>query len=82
MDEIHNLQNETRSPGFTIVPLKMFISEKGLAKVIIGLCRGKKEYDKRASLKEKQDKREMDRAYKSRLSAGALRGNACYKRLL
>ena len=65
--EIHNLQNETRSPGFTIVPLKMFISEKGLAKVIIGLCRGKKEYDKRASLKEKQDKREMDRAYKSRL---------------
>ena len=61
------MQNETRSPGFTIVPLKMFISEKGLAKVIIGLCRGKKEYDKRASLKEKQDKREMDRAYKKQI---------------
>lgn len=65
--EIHALQEETRSPGFTIVPLCMFISEKGLAKMVIGLCRGKKEYDKRATLKEKQDRREMDRAMKSRL---------------
>lgn len=65
--EIHALQEETRSSGFTIVPLRMFISEKGLAKMVIGLCRGKKEYDKRATLKEKQDRREMDRAMKSRL---------------
>lgn len=65
--EIHALQEEIRSPGFTIVPLRMFISEKGLAKMVIGLCRGKKEYDKRATLKEKQDRREMDRAMKSRL---------------
>lgn len=65
--EIHALQEETRFPGFTIVPLRMFISEKGLAKMVIGLCRGKKEYDKRATLKEKQDRREMDRAMKSRL---------------
>ena len=65
--EIHALQEETRSPGFTIVPLRMFISEKGLAKMVIGLCRGKKEYDKRATLKEKHDRREMDRAMKSRL---------------
>ena len=65
--EIHALQEETRCPGFTIVPLRMFISEKGLAKMVIGLCRGKKEYDKRATLKEKQDRREMDRAMKSRL---------------
>lgn len=65
--EIHALQEETRSPGFTIVPLRMFISEKGLAKMVIGLCRGKKEYDKRATLKEKQDRREIDRAMKSRL---------------
>lgn len=65
--EIHALQEETRSPGFTIVPLRMFISEKGFAKMVIGLCRGKKEYDKRATLKEKQDRREMDRAMKSRL---------------
>ncbi len=65
--EIHALQEETRSPGFSIVPLRMFINEKGYAKVIIGLCRGKKEYDKRATLKEKQDRREMDRALKARL---------------
>lgn len=64
--EIQALQNETKSPGFTIVPLRMFINEKGLAKIVIGLCRGKKEYDKRATLKEKQDRREMDRAMKSR----------------
>lgn len=64
--EIQALLNETKSPGFTIVPLRMFINEKGLAKIVIGLCRGKKEYDKRATLKEKQDRREMDRAMKSR----------------
>jgi len=63
--EILNLQNDTRSPGFTIVPLQLFINEKGLAKVVIGLCRGKKEYDKRATLKEKEDRREMDRVIKN-----------------
>lgn len=65
--EIYALQEETRAPGFSIVPLRIFINEKGLAKVIIGLCRGKKEYDKRNALKEKQDRREMDRALKSRI---------------
>lgn len=62
--EIFNLQNETKSPGFTIVPLRLFINEKGLAKMVIALCRGKKEYDKRATIKEKDDRREMDRAIK------------------
>ena len=62
--EIYNLQNDTKSPGYTIVPLKLFIDEKGLAKLDNGLCKGKKEYDKRASLKEKADRREMDRAIK------------------
>ena len=62
--EIRNLQNETKAPGFSIVPLHMFLNEKGLAKVDIALCRGKKEFDKRATLKEKQDKREMDRVRK------------------
>lgn len=65
--EILNLQNETKSPGFTIVPLRMYIDENGRAKLVIGLCRGKKEYDKRATMKEKQDRREMDRASKNRL---------------
>lgn len=62
--EIYNLQNESKSPGFTIVPLQLFINEDGRAKLIIGLCRGKKEFDKRASMKERQHREEMDRAIK------------------
>ena len=62
--EIVNLMNDTKSPGFTIVPLRLFIDEHNRAKLVIGLCRGKKEYDKRSTLKEKQDRREMDRAIK------------------
>lgn len=62
--EIINLRDDTKSPGFTIVPIRLFINEKGLAKLVIALARGKKEYDKRQSLKEKEDRREMDRAMK------------------
>lgn len=62
--EIRHLMSETRTPGYTIVPLKLFIDENGRAKLDIGLCRGKKEYDKRATLKDKQDQREMDRIRK------------------
>ena len=62
--EIRNLQQETKNPGFTIVPLRLFINEDGRAKLDIALCRGKKEYDKRQSLKDKEDRREMDRAMK------------------
>lgn len=65
--EIHSLRDDTRAPGFSIIPLRIFINDKGLAKVVIALCRGKKEYDKRNALKEKQDRREMDRAMKARL---------------
>ena len=42
----------------------MFINEKGLAKVVIALAKGKKQYDKRQSLREKDDKRDMDRMFK------------------
>jgi SsrA-binding protein len=62
--EIRHLFEDTKAPGFTIVPTLIFIDDKGRAKVDIALCRGKKEYDKRETLKEKQDKREMDRAMK------------------
>lgn len=64
--EIRNLEQETKSPGFTIVPLRLFIDENGRAKLSIGLCRGKKEYDKRATLKEKDARREIDRFFKNR----------------
>ena len=51
--------------GFTIIPTLVFIDDKGRAKVDIALCRGKKEYDKRQTMKEKEDKREMDRVRKN-----------------
>lgn len=62
--EIHRLTEDTKAPGFTIVPTLIFIDEHGRAKVDIALARGKKEYDKRQTLKEKEDRREMDRARK------------------
>ena len=63
--EINRLIADSRSPGFSIVPLRIYLSERGLAKVEIALCRGKKEYDKRASLREQQDKREIQCVMKS-----------------
>ena len=62
--ELRNLEADTKAPGFTIVPVRLFINEKGLAKLVIALAKGKKEYDKRQSLKEKEDKRMMDAAKK------------------
>jgi SsrA-binding protein len=62
--EIHKLQEADKQPGYTIVPILVFIDDKGRAKVDIALCRGKKEYDKRQTLKDKEDRREMDRAIK------------------
>lgn len=62
--EIRNLQQDSQSPGFTIVPLRLFIDDNGRAKVDIALCRGKHEYDKRATMRERDDKRELDRFLK------------------
>ena len=59
--ELRKLKQAIKSPGFTIVPTRLFINERGLAKLVIGLARGKHEYDKRESIKERDDKREMDR---------------------
>ena len=62
--EIRRLVSDVQNPGYTIIPLKMFIM-KGKIKVEIGLCKGKKDYDKRESIKEKDSKRELDRIKKS-----------------
>lgn len=62
--EIRNLEEAGKQVGFTIVPILMFVDDKGRAKVNIALARGKKEFDKRQTLKEKEDRREMDRAIK------------------
>lgn len=61
--EIGRLEKAGKETGFTIVPLKVFISERGLAKMVIGIGRGKKEYDKRQSIKERDDKRAIARAF-------------------
>ena len=63
--EIHRLQEATKQPGFTIIPTLIFIDENGRAKVDIALAKGKKMFDKRQTLKEKEDRREMDRARKN-----------------
>ena len=61
--EIRRLEKDGKESGFTIVPLKLFISERGLAKLVIGLARGKKEYDKRQSIREREDKRAIARMF-------------------
>jgi SsrA-binding protein len=62
--ELLKIRRQTKDTGFTIVPTKLYINEKGLAKMEIAVAKGKKAYDKRDSLKEKDDKRSMDRAMK------------------
>ena len=62
--EIQKLQKSGKETGFSIVPLRVCINERGLAKVVIAIARGKKEYDKRQSIKEREDKRAIDRMFK------------------
>ncbi|MBR2261295.1 MAG: SsrA-binding protein SmpB [Paludibacteraceae bacterium] len=62
--ELQKIRRQTKDTGFTVVPTKLFINEKGLAKMEIAVAKGKKEYDKRESLKEKDDRRQMDRSMK------------------
>lgn len=62
--ELSKLTRLTKETGFTIVPVKLFLNEKGLAKLDIAVAKGKKAYDKRESIKERDDKREMDRQFK------------------
>ena len=62
--KIHKLEEATKAVGFTIVPTLIFIDQNGRAKVDIALAKGKKVYDKRQTMKEKEDRREMDRAIK------------------
>lgn len=62
--EIAKVQKESSDAGFTIVPLRIFINERGFAKLVIGIGKGKKQYDKRQSIKEREDKRSIDRMFK------------------
>jgi SsrA-binding protein len=62
--ELNKLDRKVRETGLTIVPLRLFLNDKGFAKIEIGLAKGKKIYDKRESLKENDSKRDIDRAMK------------------
>lgn len=64
--EILKLQQQADRKGYSLIPLSMYFNPKGRVKVEVGVCRGKKAYDKRASIKERDTKREIDRALKSR----------------
>lgn len=63
--EINKLERKVTEKGLTIVPYKLFFNERGIAKVGIALAQGKKTFDKRDSLKEKDMKRDLDRTLKS-----------------
>ena len=62
--ELRKLHKEVKNSGLTIVPLRVFLSEKGLAKMEIALVRGKKLHDKRESIKDRDNKRNLDRIKK------------------
>jgi SsrA-binding protein len=59
--EIKKLQRKVKESGLTIIVLRLFISDSGYAKLEIGLARGKREYDKRETIKRKDTQRQMDR---------------------
>lgn len=63
--ELKKLNKDSDNKGLTIVPLRLYTNEKGIAKLDIALCRGKKNYDKRESLKEQDTKRDLDRIKKA-----------------
>ena len=62
--ELRKLERTSAEPGFTFVPTRLYINVNVLSKVVIALAKGKKQYDKRQTLKEKEDKRMMDRMFK------------------
>ena len=63
--ELKKLYKEVKNSGLTIIPLNLFINDKGYAKMLIALARGKKLFDKRESLKDRDNKRDLDRVKKS-----------------
>ncbi len=63
--ELNKLQRSLQDRGLTVVGLRLFLNDRGLAKIAIGLARGRKSFDKREYIKENDAKREMDKAMKS-----------------
>ena len=63
--ELKKLEKEVKNTGLTIVPLRMYINDKGFAKLDIALAKGKKLYDKRDTIKDRDNKRDLDRIKKN-----------------
>jgi SsrA-binding protein len=63
--ELKKLEKDVKNTGLTIVPLGLFINEKGFAKLDIALAKGKKLYDKRDTIKDRDNKRDLDRVKKN-----------------
>jgi SsrA-binding protein len=62
--ELKKLENRLKDKGYTVIPLKIYFSENGLAKIKIGLAKGKKLHDKRATIKDRESEREIKRYLK------------------
>lgn len=62
--EIAKIEKAVSDPGYTLIPLRIFINDRGFAKLVVGVARGKKQYDKRQAIKEREDKRILDRMMK------------------
>lgn len=62
--EIAKIEKAIADPGYTLIPLRIFINDRGYAKLVVGVARGKKQYDKRQAIKEREDKRILDRMMK------------------
>ena len=63
--EIRKIKQKIQVEGITLIPLKMFINDRGLIKIEIGVCKGKKLYDKRNDIKDRENKIELNRINKS-----------------
>ena len=63
--ELKKLEKEVKNTGLTIIPLVLFTNDKGLAKIEIALCRGKKEFDKRHAIRDRESKRDLSRIKKA-----------------
>jgi SsrA-binding protein len=65
--ELKKLEKKVKEKGFTIIPYRLYITDRGFAKLEIAVARGKKSFDKRESIKQKDQKRELDRMKKYRI---------------
>lgn len=62
--EINKLAKAQQQPGYSIIPIRVFLNERGLAKIEIAIARGKRQFDKRQAIREREDKRSMSRMFK------------------